>query len=1087
MPQGLSLASEMTLSDQIDLARAAAFRLGPVHVEPALRQIYASRSETLEPRVMQVLVVLAMANGGIVSRDDLVRQCWEGRIVGDDSINRVIARLRKVAEDHGEGALRIETITKVGYRLIGQVALVPSARPRPLAFEAAPVPAADRPDGAAGPAASAVQPPLPTRLAARGNPVVSGRAAERAILETAWNSAAAGRGQVVLLGGEAGIGKTFLAAETARLVHAQGATVLFGHCDEDVPLPYRPFVDACRHAVAHVSNDLLARYARLHNGDLARLVPELRDRIAGLLPPRVAEAGAERYMLFEAVVGLLAVIAEQVPVVLILDDLHWGSASDMALLKHIVRVTPGLRLLIIGTFRDSDIGADHPLTLLLADLRREDHVARCALTGIDEDAIAAMLAEQAGHTLGDAGTAMARAIFRDTAGNPFFITELLRHLAETGVIERQDSRWVYRGDITELGVPEGVREVIARRMRRLAPAHATVLTWAAIIGREFRLDDLENIVGDLGCDPLDALEAAMAAGLVAEVPGERDRFRFNHVLVRWTLDDSLSGSRRRRMHRRIAASLSALPATEQDRRIDDLAYHWLAGADGSDIDQAVGFARRAGARAAEGLAYDIAAGHYAQALAVLQPSGLDGERLRCDLLLELGTMQRNVADAVFRTTMADAATLARKLGDADRLARAALGSGHPGGLQWGNAVDDRLVALYTDALGALGPDDSLFGVRLTGQLATELRFGPERARRHDLSAKALAMARRLKDPATLAQALSARIFAIDDPTTLGERLAISAELEGLADALGNAELGCLAASQSFDALVEAGDLEAAGDAIRRCDGRAALLRAPFFLLVPRLLHTVGALMRAEPDAEDQVLATFRAASAAGLPHAANIVGAQLFELRTRQGRLREMLDSTRAAVLAFPDMVAMRAALAFALAESGDDAAAQAVLDDFAGDGSDMPMDANWASAAFFLVEAAAALGDRRIAAMLEAPVAAIAGQLSSSAGVRCDGSFAHSAGQIALCLGRFDDAQRHLEAAIVTNDRVGARAAAVRSRRALAFMLASRESGAERARAAGLAAEALLAAKALGLVTETARLSALLSEIEATAAGFCH
>ena len=1081
-PKGLSLASDMTAPDQIDLARAAAFRLGPVHVEPALRQITATRSETLEPRVMQVLVVLAMANGGIVSRDDLVRQCWEGRIVGDDSISRVIARLRKVTEEHGDGALRIETITKVGYRLIGQVALMPAKAPRPLAFEVAPNSTAGGPGVAAAPAVSPIQSPLPAQLTARSTPVVSGRAAEQAILDAAWTNAAAGRGQIVLLGGEPGIGKTFLAAEAARLFHAQGATVLFGHCDEDVPLPYRPFVDACRHAVAHASDDLLARYVKIHHGDLVHLVPELRDRIPDLSPPLAAEAGAERYMLFEAAVGLLAMIAEQAPVVLVLDDLHWGSASDTALLKHIVRAMPSLRLLIIGTFRDSDIGPNHPLALLLADLRRHDHVYRCGLTGIDEVAITAMLTAQAGHTLGDIGSAMAHALFRDTAGNPFFITELLRNLAETGAIELENARWVYRGDISELGVPEGVREVITRRIGRLAQAHVSVLAWAAVIGREFGFDDLETVAGDAGCDPLDALDAALAAGLVAEFPGGRDRFRFNHVLVRRTLYDNVNGSRRRRMHRRIAAALAKLPVSEQDARIDELAYHWLAGADPPDIDQAVSFARRAGARAAEGLAYEIAAGHYGQALAVLRPSGVDGERLKCDLLLDLGTMQRNAADPVFRATMEEAATLARKLGDADRLARASLGSGHPGGLQWGNAVDDGLVALYTDALDALGPGDSLLGVRLTGQLATELRFGPDRAHRHALAASALAMARRLKDPATLAQALSSRIFAIDDPATLGERLVISAELEGLADTLGNAELGCLAASQCFDALLEAGDIEAAAAAIRRCDTRAAQMRAPFFLLVPRLLHTIGALMRAEPDAEEQVLATFHAARAAGLPHAMNIVGAQLFDLRTRQGRLGEMLDGTRAAVVAFPNLAAMRAALAFGLTETGDNAGAQVVLDGFAGDGSDMPMDANWASAAFFLAEAAAVLGDRRIAAMLEAPVTALARQLSSSAGVRCDGSFAHSAGQIALCLGRFDDAQRNFEAAIATNDRVGAPVAAVRSRRALAFMLAARDSAADRVRAAELAAEALVAAKKLALVTETMRLSALTSEIEGAA-----
>ena len=441
-----------------------------------------------------------------------------------------------------------------------------------------------------------VQPPLPSRLVARTRTVASGRAAEQAILHDAWAAAAAGRGQVVLLGGEPGIGKTFLAGETARLAYADGATVLFGHCDEDVPLPYRPFVDAYRHVIAHAPDDLLVRYVNLHHGELARLVPELRDRVAALPQPRAAEAEAERYMLFEAAVGLLAAISAEASVVLVLDDLHWASASDLQLVKHIVRAIAGLPVLIIGTFRDSDIGAGHPLTLLLADLRREDHVRRCALSGIDEVAIAAMLASRAGHELGETGTAMAHALYRDTAGNPFFITELLRHLTDIGAIEHRDDRWIYLGDTSQIGVPDGVREVIARRLGNQAPGHATILGWAAIIGREFGLDQLEVVAGDSGDDPLDALDAAAAAGLVAEVPGERDRYRFNHALVRVTIYDGISGSRRRRMHRRIADWLTTLPEDVQDDRIDELAYHWLAGADAADSARAIDFARRAGAR-----------------------------------------------------------------------------------------------------------------------------------------------------------------------------------------------------------------------------------------------------------------------------------------------------------------------------------------------------------------------------------------------------------------------------------------------------------------------------------------------------------
>ena len=175
--------------------------------------------------------------------------------------------------------------------------------------------------------------PLPPRLGTRPAFAMFGRGAEAEALALAWAKAKDGQRQVVLVAGEPGIGKTRLAAEAARAAHADGGTVLFGACDEDVGLPYRPFVEALRHYVTHAPDDVLAAHVRTHRGELTRLVPELGRRIAALPAPQIAEAETERFLLFEAVTGLLAAASRERPLVLVLDDLHWAGRTGAAALE----------------------------------------------------------------------------------------------------------------------------------------------------------------------------------------------------------------------------------------------------------------------------------------------------------------------------------------------------------------------------------------------------------------------------------------------------------------------------------------------------------------------------------------------------------------------------------------------------------------------------------------------------------------------------------------------------------------------------------------------------------------------------------
>ncbi len=906
-----------------------------------------------------------------------------------------------------------------------------------------------------------VQPSLPQRLITQHVPALVGRLAEQALLMEAWKDASEGRGRVVLLGGEPGIGKTSLASEAAILAHGKGATVLFGHCDEDVSMPYRPFVDAFRHYVAQAPREVLARHAAVYRGQLARLVPELSDRPA----TSVGDGDTERFLLFEAATGLMREESQDAPVLLMIDDLHWASPSDLLLFKHLARAAPSMRLLILATFRDSDIDAHHALTPLLADLRRESGIDRIALRGIDRQAVVALIAASGDVGPGNRADDIAEVLVRDTAGNPFFIGEMIRNLSETG--------WVH--GVADQMLPDSVKEVIERRLGRLSPDTAVLLSFAAVIGRQFDPDLLERVAADqngssFGGDRLlDALDEAIGAALIAETGGPQ--FQFKHDLVRSTLYTGMSGLRRRRMHRRIAATLEADTVPGSMANIDALAHHWLAGADGSDMAKAIGYARRAGDNAAASLAFETAASHYESALAVLTGTDNAALTMRCDLLLDLGGVQRLAGDLRFRETMAAAAMIARRFDDGRRLALAALGSGHLGSLNWSNAVDPELVALYGEALAALGNSEDALRVRLMGQLAIELRLGEERQRRHDLTADAVALARQGPDTLTLAQSLSQRLFAIDDPSTLAERLALAAELEELAATLGNGELGCLAASHRFDALFATGDVDGAEQALRRCEALAARLRVPFFAMPARLSRTMLALTRVQPDAEEQIVATVQAGMAIKLPHATNIFASQMFELRTRQGRLSELIDSIRQTAASFPDVSSFRAALIFALCETGAMDEARALMTAMVDDGMGVPLDMNWSPTIHFLSEACGALGDARAAAMLYPVVEPFAGQVALAAGVRCDGSRGHAAGLLAHCLSCYDDAERHFEAAIAVNDRIGAKAAAVATRRAFVSTLLTRG---DRLRAGKLIDEALALAAPLDLVAEIAKLESL-------------
>jgi len=566
--------------------------------------------------------------------------------------------------------------------------------------------------------------PLPALVLLGDKGVFAGRRAELARLNDLLGQTGSGP-QLAYLCGDPGIGKTRLAAEFARAAYRAGTIVLAGRCDREQIVPYQPFAEALKHLTASLPAGTLRAITGSWAPDLARLVPQLGDRLPSLAPPSAAGPETTRYRLFEGVMAVLAALSRAAPVVLLIDDLQWADSSTLALLRYLMRQPDQAPLLIVAACRDSEVNAGHPLTAVLADLHQQDLVTVVPVPGLDQSEVAAVLEGRA---------MLAAEVHHCTAGNPFFVHQLIRHLIETG----SDS-------LAGAGVPTGVHWVVRRRLALLGTDTWRSLTVAAAIGHRFGAGLVGRVTGLGEQAALDALESACAARLVTELP-DGSGFAFIHDLVREAIYAQLGANRRALLHQAIADSLETLaPGSAAE-----LARHYRA-AGPSTSGKAVHYAVRAAEAATAQLAHDDAARHYDDALCALplaEPAASRGA-----LLLALGTARTRAGDPRARTAFHSAAAEARKSGDTLLLARAALGvtaTWAPTG-----TVDPERIGLLSEALTALPAGQDQLKAQLLSGLARARYWEPDPAPRAQLSAQAVEIARRLGDPATLATCLDA--------------------------------------------------------------------------------------------------------------------------------------------------------------------------------------------------------------------------------------------------------------------------------------------------------------------------------------------
>ncbi len=856
---------------------------------------------------------------------------------------------------------------------------------------------------------------LPSQLREPPATQYVGRVSERDRLTELWDQARQGSRRLALIGGEAGVGKTRLSTHLALRVHSEGSTVLYGRCDEDLGVPYQPWVHALRHLVNEAPKPVLDAHVERFGGALERLTPALRERVPELAAPRDSDQETERYLLYDAVVGLLEQAAAQEPLLLILDDLHWAGGPTMSLLRHVAVSAPPMAVMVVGTYRDSELLHDHPLSALLADLHREQSVERIKLTGLNFEDVAALMEVAAGHEVDEAGRALAEQITRETAGNPFFVGEVLRHLVESGTIaQEEDGRWRVTGNLADLGLPQSVREVIGRRVERLGPDARTALSAAAVIGRDFDLELLLAVVDLSEGRLLDLLDAGVAASLLQET-GRADRFAFTHALVEYTLYEDLGHARRARLHKRVAEALEQQCGADPGERLGELAGHWAAAVATVDPAKAIHYARRAGERALEQLAPDEAARWYRRALE-LQDSSRDGDRFeRCELLIGLGEAQRQVGNPEHRQTLLDAAGLAQELGDTGRLCNAVIANSRGYTSQLG-AVDSERVQALEAAADAL-PHDDPRRARVLALLASELHFAGDPARCRALAADAIEIARAGHDPASLAFTLHNAIYAIQVPDTLQQRRRLAGELAELSQRLDHPPLSVLGAQRPWDVGLEAGDRSQVESALITMRTLAAAVPEPTFAWQRMIYESVWALIQGDLEAAERwAIQAFEAGTASGQRDALTIFGGQLFRVRYQQARTGELAEQLVQFAGEPGSLAGWRAFAAIALVEAdrADEARAMALAEDF----QRVPWDFLW-SLLFVWADACVRLDLTDRAAELYALLEPFPGQFAGAGLVF--GSIDWALGKLATILGRFEQAERHFAGAAELDERFGA------------------------------------------------------------------
>ncbi|HWC11985.1 MAG TPA: AAA family ATPase [Acidimicrobiales bacterium] len=858
----------------------------------------------------------------------------------------------------------------------------------------------------------------------------------------ALDAGARGRGRLLFVTGDAGMGKTAVAWEAVRLARERRMDVAWGAClDAELASPFGPWLEI--------------------------LGPQGATALTGAgAPPSTGthpqEAEWRRFLAFHAVVEQLRSRAAPGGLLVVLEDLHWARTPSQLLLRYVAaHLAAAGPVVLLGTCREPEIDADAPLATLVT------HVDRLALRGLDESAICDLVADVTGEPIGPPVAAELR---RTTGGNPFFVTEVARLGIDRAVRLR------------ELAVPSEIDAVLSRRLARLEEPTRDVLRAAAVLGEHFDAEVLAVVAGAGRDELFAALGRAGRSGVVERLDEAGRRWAFVHVLFQQVCASSLAPTVRTELHRRAAAALD-------DRRAGPsvVAYHLSqAGLPPHDPRPArADFA--AGAAALDQLAWEDAAAHFERAAATAPP-GPEDDELRAEALLGLGDARLRTGDgAGAGTAFAAAADLARRRGWFDVLARAALGFGAGFGGFEVRMLEQRQIDLLEQA-AALLPADSPLRPWVLARLSVALSFMGSEGRRLALADEAVSLARRAGDGAALASALAARCDAVAGPDHVTERLGAGTEIVALARQAADRPLELLGRRLRLIALSEFGSAAAVADEIAAFERVATLHGDPLYRWYGPLWRGMRALSRGELADAERYADAARDVGRQGGSANALVLSEMLWFVLLVERRSPSVPDRFRQLAIRHPELLGPAGLPMFVwvLALVGEETEARRHLAEVRSAGIDrIPRDAEWLPVMTQLAEAALVLGDHTLAAELRKrlePYARLC--VVEGIGAAQRGSVARTLALLSAVLGDRDGTLAALEVARAVDEAIGPLLAA-HVRRAGAQALRRLGDPADRARASAQAREAAAAYRALGLDVLAAEAEALLDDFPPRNTGY--
>jgi len=966
------------------------YRFGAFELDPGL---YALRRDgcdlDVQPKVLDLLLYLVARRDRVVPKEEILEALWPGIAATDDVLSRAVHAARQAVSDDGGQQRVIQTVRRRGFRFVASVDLSDSTPSPPLGAAAE-----SRPN--------------------RQGPVFVGRERELQRLEEALDDARQKVGRIVLVSSEAGGGKTRLLEEFTRRAAAAQLRVHSGWCWEgEGARPYWPWVQILRALIASRNPDELREQMGSRALDMARIIPSLRDKLPELPESPPVQSDQERFRLFDSISGFLRSVAEgEGTQILVLDDLQWADAPSLRLIDFLAHEMTDAPVLILGAYREEEVAP--PLSQTLGILARRSLFEHLSLKGLSTAEIAQILRVNGN---GEPSEELVSAVAEKTNGNAFLVTEIAQLI--------QSQPGAYRTGVTGAGsfaLPQGVTAVVQRRLAMLPPRAHKVLAVASVIGPEFSREVLAQALdAELRGE---ALAAALESSIVTEVPDALGRYRFTQALVSEVLYEEIDTSERALIHRRVAQVLERMQSMNPTSNLAEIAFHYGEGASPEEFEKAIVFAKRAGERAMDQLAWEEASSHFCDALKLLEQREARTAKERCQLLLAAADSERRAGNlARAREACTLAAELARRFELPEILGRAALGVKTPFDILSGS-IDAVEVSLLEEALRVHTDPQSLTRARLLGRLAIAKYWSDDSELGFALSEEAVAIARHSGDPSALAEALVAQVYSYSRPQYVDRQLDLEDEIVRLAYESGDLNLIFLALVYRSEELLLRGNAQRMNRDLSELAKVVEELRQPPEREFVKIIRSTRLLVEGRVSESAAVGKEALDLGALGgdlsyqltrTLHRYAVLDEQM-RLDTLEDEVRQLAETLRPGSMWF-------CALANLCGEIGKREEARNLFESLAvRDFSAVGPDFGWTVSLYHLAEACVRLRDSDRAELLYRQLHPLDGRFVAFSWVAFHGPVSRCLARLAATAGRERDARAHFEAAIRSCQTLGAR-----------------------------------------------------------------